>query len=273
MGSAGPCQGRGSAKNGWAAERGGPPARGFALRAGHAFPRVSPRALSLHRVYSSALSEPPSRRQSPRPGPALSLPFIRPSPPLGPGPGSPSRLLPRRSGRSRRLPPCSPDPEWRAAGTLQREGARAGWQRAARKPGDPLSSRLQPLPPGSNLPAPPGPHPSTHPSCRSLQLAAPGRAGEAPGTHLRAAGAGARFPAAPGSRRHGAEAANQEGQRRVWEWGGRAAAAPGPRLGAPVQSRPGPAPARLGSSRSRWTRGRPARLSGAGLWQQPPRSN
>lgn len=161
--SAGPCHGRGTGKN----PGRGPAGSGGAgmswsaryhTRAGHAFPRASPPTLSLDPVYSRALSQPPSPRQYQRLLPALSQPFIRPSPPPGPGPG-PHRCCSPDVPTAARRGPCAARP--RASGRRESgapKAPRPKWQRAARKPGDP--SFLQPAAssPNSNLPALLGPH-------------------------------------------------------------------------------------------------------------------
>ena len=91
-----------------AAEQGRPQARDFTLRAGHAFPRASPPALCLHRVYSSA--EPPSRRHPRRLSPALSHTFNRPSPPPGPALGPLRGVQPRRHRQRPGQGPVQPGP-------------------------------------------------------------------------------------------------------------------------------------------------------------------
>lgn len=80
-----------------------PGAGDFTPWAGHAFPRASPPALSLHHIYSPAFSEPPSPRQSQRLCPAPSQPCTGRSPPPGPGPqrgGSPDAPIAVQRGPS-----------------------------------------------------------------------------------------------------------------------------------------------------------------------------
>lgn len=99
-----------------------------------------------------------------------------------------------------------------------------------------------------------------------------GKAPEAPGLTSRqhAQVPGSPRPWAPGGADHSDE---PEGWRPVWEWGGRTAriATVGSALHRSLRllSRP----RRSGCANSRWVRGRPARLSGAGLQHQPPHSN
>lgn len=146
-----------------AAQQGRPRARDFTLRAGHAFPRASPPALCLHRVYSSALSEPPSRRHPRRLSPALSQPFNRPSAPPGPALGPLRGVQPRRTDSGRARAPCSPDPEPADGGNAAaRREPKLRWQRAAWKRGDSLLSArsLRHLVPTCQRPQAPTPLPT-----------------------------------------------------------------------------------------------------------------
>lgn len=98
----------------------------------------------------------------------LSLSLTRPSPSPGLGPGSPSPLQPRCADHSPGRAQCNRDPELAGGGNAAAPRAlKPRWQRVARKPGDPLSSRPQPHLPGFNLPEPRPlpPYPDTHPSC------------------------------------------------------------------------------------------------------------
>lgn len=247
-----------------AGQAGIPRARDFTLRAGHAFPRASPPALSFQPVYSPALREPPARRRPQPLCPALSQPFIRPSPPPGPGRGAPSRLLPRRTGRAARPGP-------RTAGT--RSGRAAGKrQRGGRgSPGTPFSPTWFQLASGS------GPLILRPAELLKFATCSPSRrGGNARGCRDSPPGCGHRCPARGGSRLAAARSRGSEPRRLAAGLGMgrplRNGPSPWARRSGAVPTR-GPRPLRSGSASSRGTRGRPARLRGAGLWRQSPRSN
>lgn len=170
-----------------------------------------------------------------------------------------------------------PDPERTGDGKAAAPRCPSRGGSGRRKPEDLLASRPQPPLPGSNLPEPSDPYASPIPlpiELLKFATCSPSRReGSARGSRDSPPGCRRRCPV-PGDSRF------PERRKRTRRAGGgavngAAAQERSPALGSALRCspHPGPRPPRSGSSRSRWTRGRPARLRGAGFCQRSSRSN